>query len=58
MAITQTFKRFVADESGATAVEYGLVTLVISVSIIGALTSIATNMNGKFNTVATTLSSS
>ncbi|MCA8900871.1 MAG: Flp family type IVb pilin [Hyphomonas sp.] len=56
--MTQTFKRFVADESGATAVEYGLVTLVISVSIIGALTSIATNMNGKFNTVATTLSSS
>jgi len=58
LVITQTFRRFVADERGATAIEYGLVTLVISVSIIGALTSIATNMNGKFNDVATTLTSS
>jgi pilus assembly protein Flp/PilA len=48
--------RFVRDESGATAIEYGLIAALISVVIIAVLGSIGTNLNTKFNSVATGLS--
>ena len=47
--------RFVKDESGATAIEYGLIAALISVVIIGVLSTIGTNLNTKFNTIATKL---
>jgi pilus assembly protein Flp/PilA len=47
--------RFLKDESGATAIEYGLIAALIAVVIIGATTAIGTNLSTKFNTVATTL---
>jgi pilus assembly protein Flp/PilA len=47
--------RFVADESGATAIEYGLIAALISVVIITVLTTIGTNLNTKFQSVATAL---
>ena len=47
--------RFANDESGATAIEYGLIAALIAVAIIGALTSVGTNLTAKFNSVATTL---
>ncbi len=49
--------RFVRDESGATAIEYGLIAALISVVIIAALTSVGTNLSAKFNSVAGALGS-
>jgi pilus assembly protein Flp/PilA len=49
------FTRFVRDESGATAIEYGLIAALIAVVIIGTLTANGTNLSTKFNSVATSL---
>jgi pilus assembly protein Flp/PilA len=46
---------FVKDESGATAIEYGLIAGLIAVVIITAITSVGTNLSSKFNTIATAL---
>jgi pilus assembly protein Flp/PilA len=43
-----TLKRFVRDESGATAIEYGLIAAGISVVIITVVTSIGSNLLLKF----------
>ncbi|MBY0256408.1 Flp family type IVb pilin [Methylobacterium sp.] len=55
--MTSIFKRFAADESGATAIEYGLIAALIAVVIIGTLSTIGTNLNTKLNAVATNLGS-
>ncbi len=44
--------RFATDESGATAIEYGLIAALISVVIIGVLSTIGTNLTAKFNQIA------
>ncbi len=44
--------RFINDESGATAIEYGLIAALIAVVIITAVTTIGTNLKGTFNNVA------
>ncbi|HWE47853.1 MAG TPA: Flp family type IVb pilin [Caulobacteraceae bacterium] len=44
--------RFLKDESGATAIEYGLIAALISVVIIGALTTLGTNLNADFTSVS------
>ena len=44
------------DESGATAIEYGLIAALISVVIIGAVTLVGSNLSGTFNTIASNLS--
>ena len=49
------FKKFIADDSGATAIEYGLIAALISVVIITALTTVGSNLNTKFTSVATAL---
>jgi pilus assembly protein Flp/PilA len=49
------FTRFVRDEAGATAIEYGLIAALIAVVIIGTLTAIGTNLSTKFTSVATSL---
>jgi len=41
------------EESGASAVEYGLLVALIAVVIITAVTTLGTNLSGKFNSVAT-----
>ena len=43
--------RFVKCESGATAIEYGLIACLISVAIITVVTSIGTNLNNVFTSV-------
>jgi len=48
--------RFVSDESGATAIEYGLLAALIAVVIIGAVKAVGTNLPGKFTDVANNLS--
>jgi pilus assembly protein Flp/PilA len=47
--------RFNKDESGATAIEYGLIAALISVVIIGVLSTLGTNLNTKFDKIATEL---
>jgi pilus assembly protein Flp/PilA len=49
------FSRFVRDESGATAIEYGLIAALIAVVVITALTTIGTNLKADFTSVATAL---
>lgn len=44
--------RFVRDESGATAIEYGLIAALIAVVIISVLTTIGTNLTTKLTAVA------
>jgi pilus assembly protein Flp/PilA len=46
------FARFLKDESGATAIEYGLIAALIAVAIIGGVTALGTSANETFNTVA------
>ena len=46
---------FLKDESGATAIEYGLIAAGISVVIIAAVNSIGTTLNGKFTSISTQL---
>jgi len=47
--------RFVKDESGATAIEYGLIAAGISVVIILAVQTVGKNLNTTFTTVGTAL---
>ena len=49
-------KRFAKDQSGATAIEYGMIAGLISVVIIGTITTLGTKLNAKFNAIATQLS--
>jgi pilus assembly protein Flp/PilA len=49
------FSKMMRDESGATAIEYGLIAALIAVVIIGVLTSVGQNLSGVFNSVATGL---
>ena len=49
-------KRFAKDESGATAIEYGLIAGLISVVIITVLGAIGTKLNTKFTAISSALS--
>lgn len=49
------FNRFVKDESGATAIEYGLIAALVAVAIITALTTLGTKLNGTFGNVSAKL---
>ena len=51
------FARFAKDESGATAIEYGLIAGLIGVVIIGAVTTLGTSINAKFSTIGSALGS-
>lgn len=46
------FARFLKDESGATAIEYGLIAALIAVAIIGGVTALGTNANTTFTTIS------
>ena len=45
--------RFIRDEDGATAIEYGLIAALIAVVIITAVTTLGQNLSTTFNTIAT-----
>ncbi len=47
--------RFFKDESGATAIEYGLIAALIAVVAITAMTTIGTNLNATFTSVGDAL---
>jgi pilus assembly protein Flp/PilA len=48
-------KRFLSDETGATAIEYGLIAAGISVAIIAVVQSVGSGLNNTFTSVATAL---
>jgi pilus assembly protein Flp/PilA len=48
--------RFISDEAGATAIEYGLLASLIAVVIIAAVKLVGTNLSGTFANVANNLS--
>jgi pilus assembly protein Flp/PilA len=47
--------KFLADESGATAIEYGLIAAGISLAIIAVVNGLGTNLNSKFDSINTSL---
>jgi len=48
-------RRFLSDESGATAIEYGLITACIALAIITAVKGVSNNLKNTFNNVSTNL---
>ena len=55
-AMLMSIKRFVKDEEGVTAIEYGMIAALIAVVIAGAVVTVGTNLNAVFTTIATCLS--
>ncbi len=51
----EKIRRFLKDEEGATAIEYGLIAALISVAIIGSATLVGTNLAAVFTRVETAL---
>jgi len=49
--------KFINDESGATAIEYGLIAALVAVVIITGLTALGNSLNTKFTSVANTVNS-
>jgi pilus assembly protein Flp/PilA len=47
--------RFVKDESGATAIEYGLIAAGISLAIIAVVNGLGTSLNSKFSSISSSL---
>jgi len=47
------FDRFVKDESGATAIEYGLIAALISVALITGATTLGNTLNTQFQALST-----
>jgi pilus assembly protein Flp/PilA len=53
--MSKLFARFVKDESGATAIEYGLIAALIALAIIVGAGTLGTTLNAKFDAIATKL---
>jgi pilus assembly protein Flp/PilA len=53
--MTKTIKNFLHNESGATAIEYGLIAALIAVVIIGAVQVVGTSLSTTFTTVSTSI---
>jgi pilus assembly protein Flp/PilA len=54
--MSNIFARFAKDESGVTAIEYGLIAGLIAVVIITSVTALGTKVSAKFNAIAANLS--
>lgn len=48
-------KRFLADESGATAIEYGLIAAGLSLAIISTVNGLGTRLNTRFASISSSL---
>ena len=48
-------RQFLSDDSGATAIEYGLIAAGISIAIIAVVNGLGTNLNTKFTSISTQL---
>jgi pilus assembly protein Flp/PilA len=53
--MSKLFARFLQDESGATAIEYGLIAAGISIVILAAVNGLGTNLNTKFTSINNSL---
>ena len=53
--MSKLFARFLKDESGATAIEYGLIAAGISIAIVAVVNGLGTNLNDKFTSINTSL---
>lgn len=53
--MTNLINRFLKDESGATAIEYGLIAALIALAIIGGATAVGTSLSEKFTEIGDTL---
>ncbi|MFZ0763112.1 MAG: Flp family type IVb pilin [Bradyrhizobium sp.] len=53
--MTKILSKFWADESGATAIEYGLIAAGISLAIIAVVNGLGSNLNTKFTSINTSL---
>ncbi|MEK1890516.1 MAG: Flp family type IVb pilin [Phyllobacterium sp.] len=53
--MSNLFARFLKDESGATAIEYGLIAALISVAIIAGIRTLGGNLSSTFNLLGTTM---
>ncbi|HEX4861356.1 MAG TPA: Flp family type IVb pilin [Rhizomicrobium sp.] len=51
----KTIARFLANEDGATAIEYGLIAALIAVVVIGAVTAVGTGLSTTFTNVSTSV---
>ena len=51
----KTLRKFLADETGATAIEYGLIAAGIALAIVTAVKGVGTQLSTKFTTVSTSL---
>ena len=55
MGPIMVFHKFLKDESGATAIEYGLIAALIAVVIITAVTAVGTSLSATFSTISTSV---
>ena len=55
MTMLHSLLRVTRNDSGATAIEYGLIAALIAVAAIAAMTSVGTSLTGVFTTVANSL---
>ena len=53
--VSKLVQLFLTDETGATAIEYGLIASLIGIAIIGALTTTGTKLGSTFSHVSTNL---
>ena len=53
--MTQFLKSFIADESGATAIEYGLIAALIAVVLITAMNTLSGKIAGTFTKIGTAM---
>ena len=53
--MTTLIMRFIADDAGATAIEYGLIAAGIAVAIIATVQALGTNLNSTFSSVSTAM---
>ncbi|RYC09767.1 Flp family type IVb pilin [Ciceribacter ferrooxidans] len=54
--MSKIFARFMKDESGATAIEYGLIAALISVALITGATTLGNSLNNTFQDISTKMS--
>ena len=53
--MNKVFSKFLSDESGATAIEYGLIAAGIALAIIAIVNGLGTNLNAKFDLINNSL---
>ena len=53
--MTKKLQEFIADESGATAIEYGLIAAGIALAIISAVQGVGTKLSSNFGKISTSL---